>query len=313
MSAAAVEHRVLKGRTPGPRLLILAGVHGDEYTPMEAVRTLANRLVALPFSGAATLVPVANPGAFAAATRGGQDGLDMARVFPGRPDGAPTEQAAHTVSELIRCADALVDLHSGGRTMRVLPMSGYMLHADPDVLERQRRMSRAFGLPVIWGTDASLPGRSLSEARDRGVPAIYVEYGGGEECDPVGVEACVAGCLGVMRELHMIDAATAAAHGAAVLPDDVLVVEDPGPGAGHMQSGHPAPVAGFFRPVVRVGAAVHAGDPLGVVVDAFGDRCTVVRATGAGTVLVLRTVSSVREGDALAVIVGPARDGRSSQ
>ena len=57
----------------------------------------------------------------------------------------------------------------------MLPLAGYMLHRDAAVLDAQRRMARAFNLPVIWGTDWRLEGRSLSAARNAGVPVHRVK------------------------------------------------------------------------------------------------------------------------------------------
>lgn len=294
----AVTAHVIDGASGGPRLLVLAGVHGDEYEPMEAVRRLAVTLAALPLCGTVELVPVANPTAFATGARCGADGLDMARSFPGRPDGSATQRAAHAVNTLLRSADALIDLHTGGRVMRVLPMTGYLLHADPAILDTQRRMARAFGLPVIWGTTPTLEGRSLSAARDAGVPAIYAEHGGGGGCDAAGVEALVQGCLGVVRELGML-----AGPQATQPPSPPLVVEDDRPGSGHMQASHPAPVDGFFLPAVGLGAPVRAGDVLGRICDPLGGAVRDIRADASGIVLVLRAEPSVRAGDALAVVL----------
>ncbi|HAH45285.1 MAG TPA: succinylglutamate desuccinylase, partial [Planctomycetaceae bacterium] len=53
----------------------------------------------------------------------------------------------------------------------------YTLHSNPEILDMQRRMALALNLPVVWGTSAHLNGRSLSAARDLGVPAIYAEWG----------------------------------------------------------------------------------------------------------------------------------------
>jgi predicted deacylase len=300
-AAPGIAVRVIAGGGDGPRLLVLAGVHGDEYEPMEAVRRLARRLESLSFRGSVTLVPVANLTAFVAATRTGSDGLDMARSFPGDPHGSSTLQAAHAVTTMLRRADCLIDLHTGGRAMRVLPMTGYTLHPDPRILDRQRRLARSFGLPVIWGTTPTLEGRSLSAARDLGVPAIYAEHGGGGGCDPHGVDDYLRGCLRVMRALGMIvaDAGTEFA-GAAGEP---LVVEDPRDGSGHLQASHPAPSAGFFRPLVALGAEVRAGDLVGTVCDPLEDSVRDVRAQAAGLVLALRIEPSVRAGDALVVIL----------
>jgi predicted deacylase len=154
---------------------------------------------------------------------------------------------------------------------------------------------------VIWGTTPTLEGRSLSAARDLGVPAIYAEHGGGGGCDPHGVDDYLRGCLRVMRALGMIvaDAGTEFA-GAAGEP---LVVEDPRDGSGHLQASHPAPSAGFFRPLVALGAEVRAGDLVGTVCDPLEDSVRDVRAQAAGLVLALRIEPSVRAGDALVVIL----------
>jgi predicted deacylase len=302
-AAPGIAVRVLTGGGEGPRLLVIAGVHGDEYEPMEAVRQLARRLESLPFRGSVALVPVANPTAFAAAMRTGSDGLDMARSFPGDPCGSPTLQAAHAVTAELRRADYLIDLHTGGRVMRVLPMTGYTLHPDPRILAMQRRLARSFGLPVIWGTTPRLEGRSLSAARDLGVPGIYAEHGGGGGCDPRGVDDYVGGCLRVMRELGMIAADAGIDPEFAGAAGDPLVVEDPRDGSGHMQASHPAPSAGFFRPLVSLGATLRAGDLVGTVCDPLGESVHEVRAQAAGLVLVLRAEPSVQAGDALVVIL----------
>src|SRR6185369_15383907 len=146
---------------------------------------------------------------------------------------------------------------TGGTRLRVSPLVGYTLHRNQDVLARQRRMARAFGLPIIWGTDPNLEGRSLSVARDAGVPAIYAEYHGGGGCDPAGIATYVRGCLDVLAELDMIDAEPSAAR------PDPLIVEDDRPNSGHMQINHPAPCEGFFEPAVALGQRVEAGDLLG--------------------------------------------------
>ena len=199
------------GREPGPHVLITGGVHGDEFEPMAAVRRLIARFrESPPPRGSVTLVPVVNEPAFRRGSRVAEDGLDLARTCPGRADGSVTERIAHELSELIRAADYYIDLHTGGTRLRVLPLVGYTLHPDPAVLAAQRRMARAFGLPVVWGTDPSLEGRSLSVARDAKVPAIYAEYHGGGGCDPAGVEAYVAGCLRVLADVGVIDDAPAA-------------------------------------------------------------------------------------------------------
>lgn len=281
----------------GPRVLITGGVHGDEFEPMAAIRRLGRELAGMSLRGRVTLVPVANPSAFRLGQRTGADGLDLARTFPGRPDGSVTERAAHTLAGRIRDADFYVDLHTGGVRLDVYPLVGYMLHPDPRVLAHQRRMAGAFGLPVIWGTSPDLDGRSLSVARDAGIPAIYAEYLGGGGCDPRGVSACVRGCLGVLTVLRVIDGPEIAT------PAPAVVVEDLRPDSGHMQVQHRAPCGGFFEPAVALGGRVERGRPIGTIVDPLGREPTTVESCRSGVILVLRRFARVEPGEALAVVL----------
>jgi predicted deacylase len=291
-----LKSKIISGRGDGPRLLITGGVHGDEFEPMVAIRRLINATELPALRGQLTLVPVVNEAAFARGNRVAEDGLDLARTCPGKQDGSTTEQTAHALSELIRAADYYVDLHTGGTNLTVWPMTGYMLHSTFSILDQQRAMAQAFNLPVIWGTDPQLQGRSLSVARDAGIPAIYAEYLGGGPCCSAGVMAFVEGCLNVMAWLEMIDRAP-------VSSNVRFVVEDPRPGSGHMQRCYPAPANGCFEPAVELGQPVVAGQCLGHVVDSLGDVRHEVRAAETGRVLVLRTFSSARQGDSLAVIL----------
>jgi predicted deacylase len=289
--------REIRGREAGPHVLITGGVHGDEFEPMAAVRRLIDRLRREDLRGRVTLVPLVNEPAFRLGRRTAEDGLDLARTCPGRPDGSITERIAHALSTLIRSADFYLDLHTGGTRLRVLPLAGYTLHPDPAVLSTQRRMARAFGLPIVWGTDPNLPGRSLSVARDARVPAIYTEHGGGGGCDPAGVSAYVQGCLNVLASLGLLAASF------AVPSPEPRIVEDDRPGSGHMQVNHPAPCAGFFEPAVRLGQRVAARQLLGTVTDSLGERVEAVRAAYAGIVLVLHTFARVEAGESVGVVL----------
>lgn len=285
------------GSEPGPNVLVTGGVHGDEFEPMAAIRRLIARFRdEPPLRGSVTLVPVVNEPAFHRGSRVGEDGLDLARTCPGRDDGSPTERIAFELSALIREADYYIDLHTGGTRLRVLPLVGYVLHPDPDILDKQRTMARAFCLPVIWGTDPNLEGRSLSVARDAKVPAIYAEYHGGGGCDPAGVDAYETGCLRVLAQLGIVSSAPPAEA-------PRWIVEDPRPGSGHMQVNHPSPCEGFFAPTVTLGQTIFEGDPIGTVTDLLGQRLEPIRANSTGIVIVLHTFARVEAGTGVAVIL----------
>jgi predicted deacylase len=290
------------GQAGGARqhLLITGGVHGDEFEPIAAIRRLIELFETRDaqvtgFRSRVTFVPIVNEAAFLQGHRCAEDGLDLARTCPGKADGSVTEQTAFALSELIRSADFYIDLHTGGTELSVHPLAGYVLHRDADALAVQRRMARAFNLPVVWGTAGNLDGRSLSVARDANVPAIYCEYLGAATCSPDGVDAYVDGCLNVMAEFGMLDREPPTCR-------VEHVIENPAPGSGHMQVCNPSPVDGFFLPAVALGAEVRKGDPLGTVTPMDGSASVTITADTDGVVLVLRTFPRVIAGESIGVV-----------
>ena len=291
-----MQRKVIEGDVAGPHLLVLGGVHGDEFESMSAIRRLIKRLKPTDLRGRVTFIPVVNESAFWRGQRTGDDELDLARTCPGRPDGSITERTAHAVSAEILAADYLIDLHGGGIIMHFLPTVGYGLHPDPQILDTQRRMATAFNLPIVWGTTPYLDGRTLSVARDANIPSIYAEWMGAGVCDPAGVEAYVEGCLGVMGELDMIDREPP--------PSRIEhVVEDHRENAGYIQVNYPAPFDGFFESHVELEQPISIGDTIGIVTDHLGDREEAVASTQSGIVICLRVFSRVLEGDSVGAVL----------
>ncbi|MGE0801786.1 MAG: succinylglutamate desuccinylase/aspartoacylase family protein [Lautropia sp.] len=111
---ATIEIFQYRALAPGPRLLILGAVHGNETCGATAIRAIAaefgsgERRLA---RGMLTLVPVANPVAFARGARDGDRNLN--RDF--RPSVVPQDaedRIANQLAPLLADHDALVDLHS---------------------------------------------------------------------------------------------------------------------------------------------------------------------------------------------------------
>lgn len=286
----------IEGQSPGPHLLILAGVHGDEFEPMAAVRQLAKILPTAQLKGRVTLVPVVNEEAFLNGARCAGDGLDLARTCPGKADGSHTEQVAFAVSELIKTADYLIDLHTGGNVLSLFPLAGYTLHPDETVLSVQRRMAKAFNLPLIWGSDPHLDGRTLSVARDHRIPAIYAEWMGGGGCLPQGVRDYVDGCLNVMGELQMLERDGP--------PSKIeKIVEETHAGAGLLTGDYLSPHDGLFEAAVSLWDNVEEGSLIGTVSDVLGENVASIKSAGKGKIICLRVFARVRKGDSLCHIL----------
>lgn len=302
-SPVALPLLVVRGAGAGRTVLVSAGVHGDEFEGMAALRRLFEELPPEELSGTLVAVPVANPPAFEAGLRTNPDDRqDMARVFPGDAGGTVTEQLAHCLTEWIGRADFYCDLHSAGQYYRMPPLAGYQLRPEP-LLSAQRAAARAFGLPLIWGTPG-LPGRSLSAAAEQGVPSIYVEITGEGRCRPDDVAAYLRGLRNLLTHLGLL-------AGRVEVPPPRWVVEDDRPQAGFLQVQNRAPVGGLFEPEVDVLAEVRKGQRLGAIRDALGKVRHVVEATHTGLVVFLRTFPRVLAGDAVCTVleVANARPG----
>ena len=102
------------GLRPGPRLIVLAAVHGNEVCGMHAIERVARELSegALHIErGVLTMVPVTNPLANALGQRGGDRNLNRNL----RPAAAPQDfedRIANVLCPLLDAHDALLDLHS---------------------------------------------------------------------------------------------------------------------------------------------------------------------------------------------------------
>lgn len=285
----------LKAQKDGPAGLIIAGVHGDEYEPIMAVMQLIQEMENKLLCGTLSLVPVVNVGAYQSASRVGEDGLDLARTCPGNPSGSITERVAHEISNMIRKADFLIDMHTGGNLFDISPLSGYMLHPNVEVLKVQKVMAEAFNLPIVWGTSPELEGRTLSVARDVNVPAIYTEFrGGGFHREGIG--KLVQGCENVLSSFGMLPSGN-------WISNVELKVEDNNSGSGHLQEMYPSPEEGFFVASVKLDQVVRKNEILGHIMDYSGKKKCDVPASQEGRVFLIRAVPMAKKGDTLAGIL----------
>jgi len=186
----------IAGDRLGPTLGISAGIHGEEAVGVEIVYRFLQTFDLSGLSGRLLVLPVANPFSYAAISRQTHiDGGNLNRVFPGNRDGQLTEQLAHTISEeFLRKIDYYVDLHAGGAYPTVDYV--YIFNAEP--------LSRAFGSPLLYRATEMLAGTSISVTRERNVPSVVVELGGGDVDQTSYVARGLQGLANVLRTLRML-------------------------------------------------------------------------------------------------------------
>jgi predicted deacylase len=279
-----VEHPAFeaRGAADGPRLSLIAGVHGCEYSSIAAVTRFMNELDTRELSGAITAVPVVSMESFRQRSPFvvPVDGTNLNRSFPGTYDGGYTDALARAVfEELIEPADVLVDLHGGDMVEALEPFAIY--EASP-VAERADAIAVAFGLPYVVREErreGGLGGMTSSAAAARGIPAIIAEAGGRGQLEEEAVQLLVDGVRNVLRRLRMLPG-------------------EPSPPARPQQRVASfvwlrCEQAGWWEAAVAAGDAVAEDSVLGRVRNLWGDVLEEIRAPADGVVLFLTTSPAV--------------------
>ena len=249
----------LTGAADGPRLTVLAGVHGCEYAPMAAVRRWTRALAGRELRGSVRAVPVLNLPSFRARTPFvvPDDGKNLNRCFPGNPDGTVADRLAHAAfTQLIVGSDALIDVHAGDMVEALEPFALY--DAGPSEA-RALELATAYGLGLRTvirqepGPGRAVGGTTSTAAAEIGIPAIIAEAGGCGLVEAAAVDAHVRGLDQVLAVLGMTDDAAPRwdGYGRGTGP----------PGAFPVAAGCPRWLVGTGRPPGRPGRrGAGAGD-----------------------------------------------------
>jgi uncharacterized protein len=265
---------VATGAADGPHLCLLAGIHGCEYSSIDAVRRFMRDLDPDRLAGTITAAAIANPSTFWGRTPfvSPADGLNINRCFPGDPNGSFSQVLAHRLFEtLIRPADVLLDLHGGDLVEALEPFT--LFDASP-VEARARELAVAFGLPWVTRVErgsSPVAGTTSAAAAEHGIPGVIAEVGGCGLLEEEAVQMHLAGIRNVLRTLGMLEGEP-----------------DPPPQPQHMVDRFlwiRCRAAGWWRPAVAAGDRFSAGDELGTVEDLFGEPGERVHAPQDGVVL----------------------------
>lgn len=266
----------VRGAAPGPAVLVSAGVHGSEYASIDAVVRLGARLDPGSVRGQVLCLPLMNPSAFweRVAYVSPVDNLNLNRVFPGKANGTFTERLAHHfVEKAMRHADAYLDLHGGDLPEALVPFNIIYETGDGAVDGRSLAIAEAFGAPALLvqrSAESPVAGLAFATAATMGVPAIIAEDGGAGHYDAAIAERMLGGLENVLRHLDVIPG------GARNLPP---------PRRFARFTWVRTRQAGFFRAAAKVGDELAAGQPIGELVDLFGQTVETVAAPAPGQIL----------------------------
>lgn len=180
----------------GPTALLTGGNHGDEFEGPIALWDLSRRLDPSELTGRVIIVPAMNYPAFQANRRCSPiDGGNLNRMFPGNPAGTATEKIADYFQRyLLPLADVVLDFHSGGRTMDLLPFAA--AHILPDTIQNDACFAgvKAFGAPYAMRMrEIDAIGMYDTAAEEMGKVFVTTELRGGGTATPQTVEHAKVG------------------------------------------------------------------------------------------------------------------------
>ena len=276
---------LIGGYQPGPLLLLLAGIHGNEYEGPLAIMRLFKELQPADIRGTLVAVAVSNMLAFETATRETtSDGVNLNRAFPGDPKGSVTHQIAYWMGErLVRRADFCIDFHSGG--FSDIPLLCAHISGDGPAAELSQKVALAFHAPVTLTNKRAISTQVEGYAQEHGVPLVYTECPSFQGINVPTVDVYQRGARNTLRVLDMLDGELEGE------PSQCLYDE------GNPALNLKASVGGFFVPECQVLDKVQAGDLLGVTYDFAGAVLEEFRAPEDGYVFIRRWSPTIHAGD----------------
>lgn len=279
----------------GPRLAVVAGVHGDEPEGLAVCHHLARWLEDAErqqpgsLRGWLELYPALNPLAVDAQSHElPLHGADLNRSFPGHETGDLPQRLAAAAQNALRGCDLVVALHAGSPHLHEHPQ----VRLHPKHAAALRSSAESTGLDVIW-TMAGPPvgGGSLAYCcNENGTPCLALVAGRSRHFDDDTAEPMVQAVLRLLLGLGIVVSAaelTEPRRGAR-LGDRVCTLD--------------VPAAGLFLSDATPGP-VDGNTLVGTVVSPFSaESLAEVRAPGPGFLFSLRRYPLVFEGTVVARI-----------
>ncbi len=270
---------VFRSEKPGPVLLILAGMHGDEINGIEIVRRLITREdVKNPLCGSIIAIPVINIISFLSGSRDLPDGRDLNRCFPGTKSGSLGSRIAYDLmNEIIPQIDFGIDFHTGGAKINNYPQLRCVFNNKTN-LDLGKKFS-----PTLIINSAFRDNTLRKEAAKKGKSILVFEGGESSRFDYLSINEGMNGCLRLMKHLKMVD---------IDLPNNPTVLL-------HKTSWVRAKSSGLFHTSKMNGSHINKGELIGMIVDPYGEHQEKLVAPHDGYIVGINNQPVVNQGDAL--------------
>ena len=271
-----------RSKKPGPVVLFVAGIHGDEVNGVEIVRQLIAKGINKPKKGTIICIPVLNIFGFLNKSRELPDGRDLNRVFPGSKTGSLASQVAHKLmGEIIPQVDFIIDHHTGGAGRFNAPQ----IRIDKGS-PKLKKWAKAYGAPFVVYSK-KIP-KSLRSTCDKiNIPILLFEGGKSYHIDRLVTNSGVNGAKRILDQMGMLSSKFKASTPKKGI---IFIVES---------KWIRAKASGLFRPSIKLSEKVEKGTVLGYITDAYGKFNQSLKADSEGYIININEAPIVYKGDAL--------------
>lgn len=272
---------VYRSVNPGPTVLMIGGVHGDEINGVVINRNMIQEKIFENLDrGTVISVPLLNVYGFINFSREVPDGKDVNRSFPGSMAGSLASRVARTMTKkVLPHVDCILDFHTGGSSRYNYPQIRYT-KKDP----LAEKLAMAFGAPYTI-QKAIIPKSLRKVAAEMGLPTIVYEAGESVRLDGFSISKGMQGTKQVLQSLGMVTLPNLVRSQKTMLFKRTGWIR--------------ANFSGIFVWSKQSGHKVTKGEPIGQIKDPFGMKTVMVHAKREGYIIGHNNASVVNQGDAL--------------
>lgn len=269
---------VMRARRPDPIVGFTAAVHGNELNGIPVIHRLMQTLATTGLErGTVVAVPIVNIPGYLRQQREFEDGVDLNRVMPGKPEGNESQLYAHRfVDRVLAKLDYLIDLHTAsfGR------VNSLYVRADMEHPETAR-LARLINPQIIVHSPGG-DGTVRAAAAERGTVAVTVEVGDPQRFQSGMIRATRLGLQEVLEHLGVINDISD--------PEPQNIVECSGSFWMHTDRG------GVLTIFPKIADRVEEGERIAALDNVWGDRVRIYTAPVNAVVIGKATNPAARAG-----------------
>lgn len=270
---------VERSNQPGPVVLLMAGLHGDEVNGVGIVREIINQKLNIPKIGTIICLPVFNIFGYLFNSREFPDGRDLNRVFPGTSNGSLASQFAHQfTTEIAPYVDYVIDFHTGGGERDNVAQIRCQKD-EKDTLE----LAKLFDVPIILSSNYIAKSVRYT-LHKMGKTVLLFEGGKANELNTEIIKYGVRGTKNILVHLGLIDGDISKTENSIYLTDSKWI-----------RASH----SGMFQTSLKNGSFVKKKDVLGSIQDPFGEFKKKIYAPQDGYIFCINRTPIVNKGDAI--------------